>query len=60
MMELDSQQVQKKELLEKVHMEHISIYEALKNGNKEKAKRLIQNHITNAAERQGVVLEPIT
>lgn len=59
MMQLDSLQVKKKGLVEKVHKEHISIYEALKTGNKEKAKRLIQDHITNAAERQGAILESI-
>ena len=59
MMQLDKLQIQKKGLVEKVHKEHLSIYKALKTRNMEKAKRLIQDHITNASERQGVTLEPI-
>lgn len=56
MMQLDKQQIKRQQLMEKVHAEHYAIYRAIRDRDVQAAKQMIQEHIYNAARRQGVKL----
>jgi DNA-binding FadR family transcriptional regulator len=48
-----------KGLPQSVQAEHVAIFKAIKKGDADSARRLTLKHLTNAAARQGIVIETV-
>jgi len=56
---LDGKQLKQRGSQQTVHKEHWAICKAIESRDDVLARKAVQNHIQNAAKRQGIVIDPI-